>query len=48
MLLQSEENFFCDGEFINDLMLETAPFLFGEFANKDKINNGKKPHQAIH
>jgi len=26
---------FCDGECINDLMLET--FLFEEFANKDKI-----------
>lgn len=28
---------FCDGEYIKDLMLETAPFLFEDFSNKDKI-----------
>lgn len=31
-------NPFCDREYnIKDLILETAPFLFEEFANKDKI-----------
>lgn len=31
-------NPFCDGEYnIKDLILETAPFLFEEFAYKDKI-----------
>jgi len=28
---------FCDGEYIKDLMLETALFLFEKFANKGKI-----------
>jgi len=26
---------FCDGEYIKDLMMETAPFLFEDFSNKD-------------
>jgi hypothetical protein len=28
---------FCDGEYMKDLMLETASFLFDDFFNKDKI-----------
>lgn len=35
---------FCDGEYIKDLMLETAPFLFKDFSNKDKIMQRIKDH----
>jgi len=36
-VIANRENQFCDGKYIKHLMLETAPFIFEEFANKDKI-----------
>jgi len=36
-VISKRGNPFCYGKYIKYLMLETAPFLFEEFANKDKI-----------
>jgi len=36
-VIAKQGNPFCDGKYIKHLMLETASFLFEEFANKDKI-----------